>query len=113
MSRDLSVVLLAIFRGEDNEIEQIDPKTRTFRHDLEIVTEADSIYMPIEADILTSDEYRAIFRGNLDAGKDKSVRIISVNPISTRDMVTKQNFLSNLNKPGKYNRDNSDYIMEN
>ncbi len=113
MSRDFTVVLLAVFRVE-SEVEQINPRTRLFSYDLEIVTEADTIYMPIEAEVATSDEYRAMFRGNLEAGKLPMVRILSVNPISTRDIVTKKNFLSGIKaEAGKYRRENSDFILEN
>jgi len=106
------VVLLAVFRI-DSEVEQINPKTRLFSYDLEIVTEADTIYMPIEAEITTSDEYRSMFRGNLEAGKEPLVRILSVNPISTRDIVTKKNFLTSLKtEPGKYRREGSNFILE-
>ena len=107
MSRDLSVVLLAIFRSPADAVEQITPRTRQFRHNLEIVTEADTIFIPIEAEIITSEEHRTMFRGNLEAGRHQTVRILSVRPTSTRDMVTKQTNFLNVKKSSQ-----NDYIIE-
>ena len=107
MSRDFTIVLFAIFQSSNDETEQINPRTRHFCHKLEIVTEADTIFMPIEADITTCDEHRIMFRGNLEAGKGQTVRILSVRPASTRDMVTKQGYVLNQNK---YNKND---FMEN
>lgn len=103
MSRDISVVLLAIYCAPDESSEQINPRTREFKHNLEITTEADTIYIPIEAEITTSDEHHHMFRGNLEAGKHKLARIVSVRPTSTRDMITKQTNFLNLNSKSKNN----------
>jgi hypothetical protein len=74
MSRDVSVVLLALYKSESESSEQIDPKARAFKHTLEITTETDTIHLPIEAEILTADEFRIMFRGNLEAGKNTTTR---------------------------------------
>lgn len=101
MSRDISVVLLAIYCAPNESSEQITPRTREFKHNLEITTEADTIYIPIEAEITTSDVHHSMFRGNLEAGKNQLARIISVRPTSTRDMITKQTNFLNLNSKSK------------
>jgi hypothetical protein len=108
MSRDISIVLLAIYCAQDESSEQINPRTREFKHILEITTEADTIYIPIQAEITTSAEHHNMFRGNLEAGKHQLARIVSVRPTSTRDVITKQtNFLNLNNKSVKNN-----YVVE-
>jgi hypothetical protein len=98
MSRDVSIVLLALYKIETESAEQIDPKIRSFRHTIEITTETDTLLLPIEADILTAEEFSIMFRGNLEAGKNSIVRIISVRPGSVRELLTKQlNIQNNLN----------------
>ena len=90
MNRDLSILCLAIFKlSEESSVEQVSPRLRSLKHNLEITTETDLITLPIEAEIATSDEYRNMFRGNLDAGKAKNVRILSVRPGSTKEVLTK------------------------
>jgi len=90
MNRDLTIVCLAIYKmSENSTVEQVSPRLRNLKHNLEITTETDMINLPIEADIATSDEYRNMFRGNLDAGKGKNVRVLSVRPGSTKEVLTK------------------------
>ena len=100
MTRDLSIMLLAIFTlDQENVSEQVYPKMRKLRHDLEITTETDIIKIPIEADIASIEEFRNMFRGNLDAGKEKNVRILSVRPGSTKEVLTKPlNVQNSLNE---------------
>ena len=111
MSRDLSVVLLAIFKAPNDLSEQLNPKSRPFKHSLEIVTAADTIFLPIEAEIMTSDEHRTAFRGNIEAGKNQLIRILSVRPTSTRDILTKKLFTQSTNKSNKSNR-NNEFLVE-
>ena len=87
MSRDINVVLLALYKLETDSVEQIDPKMRSFKYSLEITTETDTIIVPVDAEILTAEEFRNMFRGNLEAGKNTSTRIISVRPGSVREML--------------------------
>ena len=55
--------------------------------------------LPIEADILTADEFSIMFRGNLEAGKSSMARIISIRPGSVRELLTKQlNIQNSSNK---------------
>jgi hypothetical protein len=106
MNRELTVMILAIYKTEEEgkreetsddpfhshsqlDIEQILPKYRLLKHTLEIETEIDILYLPIEAEIMTSDQFFQTFRGNLEAGKNKSVKILSVRPASTRQILTK------------------------
>ncbi|CAF0878303.1 unnamed protein product [Brachionus calyciflorus] len=106
MNRDLSVVLLGIFTlSEEDMSEQVYPKIRKLRHDLEITTETDVIRVPIEAEIASIEEFRAMFRGNLEAGKEKNVRIMSVRPGSTKQVLTKPFNLQNNNNNNNINED--------
>lgn len=90
MNRDLTIMILAIFQSSsDIDAEQVSPKLRKIKHSLEITTETDVLRLPIEADIASIEEYRNMFRGNLEAGKEKHVRILSVRPSSTREVLTK------------------------
>ena len=89
MSRDVSIMLLAIYKYPDEVVEQINPKIRQIKHVLEITSETDLIKMNIEAEVATAEEFRNMFRGNLEAGKSKAVRILSVRPGSTRQVLTK------------------------
>ena len=103
MSRDLSIVCLAIYKmSENNSIEQVSPRLRNFKHNLEITTETDMINLPIEVDIATSEEYRNMFRGNLDAGKGKNVRVLSVRPGSTKEVLTKSFKNENVTLSNEY-----------
>lgn len=97
MSRDITIMIFAIFRQESDQVEQINPRIRVISHDLEITTETDVIKMNVEAEIATADEFRNLFRGNLEAGKSKNVRILSVRPGSTREVLTKPTKLANNN----------------
>ena len=89
MSRDVSIMLLAIYKYPDEASEQINPRIRLISHVLEITSETDLIKMNIEAQVATAEEFRNMFRGNLEAGKSKAVRILSVRPGSTRQVLTK------------------------
>lgn len=87
MSRDVSLILMAVYRqtqeeGGDNGVYQL-------KYDLEITTETHIIKMPIEAQIVNAVEFRNMFMGNLEAGKGKNVRILSVRPGSTKEVLTK------------------------
>ncbi|RNA34735.1 sperm-associated antigen 17, partial [Brachionus plicatilis] len=98
MNRDLNIVLLAIFTLSDQDIsEQVYPKVRSLVHELEITTETDLLKVPIQAEIASIEEFRNMFRGNLDAGKEKNVRILSVRPGSTKEVLTKPLSLKNNN----------------
>jgi len=89
MKRDLTVMLLAIYKNSSEESEQLAPKLRNLKYNLEITTETDLIKLPIQAEIATADEFRNMFRGNLEAGKENHVRLISVRPGNTKDVLTK------------------------
>ena len=90
MNRDLSILCLAIYKlSDETSVEQVSPRLRSLKHNLEITTETDVLTLPIEAEIATSEEYRTMFRGNLDAGKAKNVRVLSVRPGSTKEVLTK------------------------
>jgi hypothetical protein len=65
-------------------------RVRSLVHELEILTETDVIRLPIEADIATAEEFRHMFKGNMEAGKEKGVKILSVRPGSTKEVLTKQ-----------------------
>lgn len=94
MSRDFNVVFLAIYHAGEETAEQISPKIRQFKHELEIITETDRLVLPIEAEIATAEHYREMFRGNLEAGKNSQVRILSVRPASTKEVLTKPFIIS-------------------
>ena len=100
MNRDLSIVLLAMYKMPDSNAEQVSPPLRKLLHNLEITTETDVLKLPIEAEIATAEEHRNMFRGNLEAGKGKNVRILSVRPGSTRQVLTKP---LNINKSIDFN----------
>ena len=103
MSRDLSIICLAIYKlSENSAVEQVSPRLRNLKHNLEITTETDMINLPIEADIATSEEYRNMFRGNLDAGKGKNVRVLSVRPGSTKEVLTKSFKNENVTLSNEY-----------
>lgn len=89
MKRDLTIMLLAIYKTSSEESEQLAPKLRKLKYNLEINTETDLIKFPIQAEIATADEFRNMFRGNLEAGKENHVRLISVRPGNTKDILTK------------------------
>lgn len=109
MSRDISVVLLALYKIEsESVVEQVDPKMRSFKHMLEITTETDTILVPIEAEILAADEFRNMFRGNLEAGKNPTTRIISVRPGSVRELLTRQITVQNMNSK---KQTNANYLL--
>ena len=101
MSREMTLMIIPIYRSDDDSVEQVSPKLKKLRHYLEITTETDLIKLPIEAEIATANEFRNMFRGNLEAGKHKSVRILSVRPSSTRSTVAKpipNNYQSFMNE---------------
>lgn len=89
MSRDLSILLLAIYKQAEGRNGQNEQEVYWFRHELEITTETHVIKMPIEAQIATADEFRKMFRGNLEAGKSKNARILSVRPGSTKQVLSR------------------------
>jgi hypothetical protein len=89
MKRDLTIMLLAIYQSSSEESEQLAPVLRKLEFNLEITTETDLIKLPIQAEIATADEFRNMFRGNLEAGKENHVRLISVRPGNTKDQLTK------------------------
>ena len=94
MSRDFNVVFLAIYQASEDSPEQVSPRIKQFRHDLEVITETDKILLPIEAEIATAEHYREMYRGNLEAGKSNTVRILSVRPASTKEVLTKPFLIS-------------------
>lgn len=89
MSRDLTIMLVAIYRQEGDSGGETMPQLRSLRYELEITTETDVIKLPIEAEIATAVEFRNMFKGNLEAGKEKHVRILSVRPGSTKEVLAK------------------------
>lgn len=98
MNRDINIVLLAIFTLPDENVsEQVYPKIRSLVHELEITTETDILKLSIQAEIASIEEFRRMFRGNLDAGKEKNVRILSVRPGNTKEVLTKPLSVKNKN----------------
>jgi hypothetical protein len=95
MNRDLTVMLLAIYRQTEEETSK---EICHLKHEIEITTETHIIKLPIEAQIATANEFRNMFRGNLEAGKEKYVRILSVRPGSTKEVLTKPLATNNQNK---------------
>lgn len=92
MSRDITLMMFAVFQTT-NEIN----KLAQFKFQLEITTETHIISLPVEAQIASSTEFRNMFMGNLEAGKAKNVRIMSVRPGSTKEVLTKSNMEINDN----------------
>jgi hypothetical protein len=73
MSKDVTLFLKTKVAASDEK-----QLTKHIKHNLEITTETDLIYLPIEAEIYAGDEFSKIFKGNYEAGKNKSVKILSV-----------------------------------
>lgn len=92
MNRDITLMVLAIYHQNELNNGLFD-----FKYDLEITTETHIIKLPIEAQIATSSEFRNMFMGNLEAGKAKNVRIMSVRPGSTKEVLTKSNCINQTN----------------
>ena len=91
MSRDFTVMILAMY-SETNKSENQKSQSERIRnllHELEITTETDVFKLPIEAKIATAEEFRTLYRGNLEAGKEKYVKILSVRPGNTKEVLTK------------------------
>jgi hypothetical protein len=105
MNRDLTIMLLAIYKQEEElrlpqQVTTTTSRVRLLKHDLEITTETDVIKLPINAEIATAEEFRNMFKGNLEAGKEKNVRILSVRPGSIKEVLTKP-----FTKPTSNNKD--------
>jgi hypothetical protein len=86
-------MLLAMYRDTSTTTSSSGQSPRLIRslvHELEILTETDCIKLTIEADIATAEEFRAMYKGNMEAGKEKGVKILSVRPGSTKEVLTKQ-----------------------
>lgn len=92
MNRDLTIMMLAIYQQDDNTTgggDSSNTNLRSINFNLDIVTETDLIKLPIRAQIATAEQFRNMFKGNLEAGKEKNIRILSVRPGSTKEVLTK------------------------
>lgn len=101
MSRDFNIVLFAVYRDDASFSSQKSDGqqqgVRNLIHELEITTETDVLKLPIEAKIVTAAEFRNMYGANLEGGKEKNIKILSVRPGNTKETVTKQP-LNSLNQ---------------
>jgi hypothetical protein len=56
--------------------------------DLEITTESDVLIIPIYTKVTTAEEFNKLFNGNVEAGKNPRVRIVSVNQLQKQKSVS-------------------------
>ncbi len=85
----MTLILMAIYRAPDGESAPGEADLWHLKHELEVTTETDVIQLPIEARVATAGHFRDLFRGNLEAGKEKHVRILSVRPGSTKEVLSR------------------------
>jgi hypothetical protein len=101
LTREFTVMLLAMYRETSTTTSSSGQSPRLVRnlvHELEILTETDAIKLTIEAEIATAEEFRRMYKGNMEAGKEKNVKILSVRPGSTKEVLTKQFSAQSANK---------------
>ncbi|XP_061176448.1 sperm-associated antigen 17-like isoform X2 [Saccostrea echinata] len=82
MSVELNVELYAIAVGVEGEM-----GVGSVRHDLEIVTQTDVLFLPISATVLTAYEYDHRSPNSPKGGKSKGAKLISTKPPATTGII--------------------------
>jgi hypothetical protein len=89
MKRDITIMLYAIYKEDDRISKSSNNENYKIKQEIEITTETDLIRVPIYAEIASVDDFYRQYKGNVEAGKNPGVKIVSVRPLSSVDLSKK------------------------
>lgn len=89
MKRDMTVMLYAHYKQDDRISKSSNNENYKIKQEIEITTETDVIRVPIYAEIASVDDFYSQYKGNIEAGKNPGVKIISARPLSSFDLSKK------------------------